>query len=128
MTCDVHVRIQPSYSSQKSCVKIWFGLVEPFKGYRGKNNVRTFRLYNKKKICSVRRHNAFSTHSTYLRSRYNSIMVQDIEKCYITKKLRILICNNFCLEKKFVQHIFKALFTKKCDQKVFAPEVAYYDL
>ena len=24
----------PSYSSQKSCVKFWFGLVEPFKSYR----------------------------------------------------------------------------------------------
>ena len=35
MTCDAHFRIQLSYSSQKPYVKIWFGLVEPFKSYRG---------------------------------------------------------------------------------------------
>ena len=34
VTCDVHLRTWPSYSSQKTCVKIWFGLVEPFKSYR----------------------------------------------------------------------------------------------
>ena len=28
MTCDAHFRIGMSYSSQNSCVKIWFGLVE----------------------------------------------------------------------------------------------------
>ena len=33
MTCDVHFRTWISYSNQKSCVKIWFGLVEPFKSY-----------------------------------------------------------------------------------------------
>ena len=33
VTCDTHFRTQISYSSQKSCVKIWFGLVEPFKSY-----------------------------------------------------------------------------------------------
>ena len=33
VTCDAHFRIWSSYSSQKSCVKIWFWLVEPFKGY-----------------------------------------------------------------------------------------------
>ena len=33
MTCDAHFRTRVSYSSQKSCVKIWFGLVEPFKSY-----------------------------------------------------------------------------------------------
>ena len=33
MTCDAYFRTQISYSSQKSCVKIWFGLVEPFKSY-----------------------------------------------------------------------------------------------
>ena len=33
MTCDAHIRTRMSYSSQKSCVKIWFGLVEPFKSY-----------------------------------------------------------------------------------------------
>ena len=33
MTCDAHFRTWPSYSSQKSCVKIWLGLVEPFKSY-----------------------------------------------------------------------------------------------
>ena len=34
MTCDAHFGTQPRYFSQKSCVKIWFGLVEPFKSYR----------------------------------------------------------------------------------------------
>ena len=33
MTCDVHFRTRISYSNQKSCVKIWLGLVEPFKSY-----------------------------------------------------------------------------------------------
>ena len=33
MTCDARFRTWPSYSSQKSCVKIWFGLVESFKSY-----------------------------------------------------------------------------------------------
>ena len=33
MTCNAHFRTWPSYSSQKSCVKIWFGLFEPFKSY-----------------------------------------------------------------------------------------------
>ena len=28
LTCDAHIRTQIKYSSQKSCVKIWFGLVE----------------------------------------------------------------------------------------------------
>ena len=28
-----HFQTQISYSNQKSCVKIWFGLVEPFKSY-----------------------------------------------------------------------------------------------
>ena len=41
-------------------------------------------VVEKEKICSVRQHNTFSTRTTYLRSRYNSVMVQDIEKCYIT--------------------------------------------
>ena len=30
---NAHFRTRISYSSQKSCVKIWFGLVEPFKSY-----------------------------------------------------------------------------------------------
>ena len=34
VACNAHFRTWPSYSSQKSCVKIWFGLVEPFKSYR----------------------------------------------------------------------------------------------
>ena len=34
VTCDPHLRTWPSYSSQKSCVKIWFGLLKPFKSYR----------------------------------------------------------------------------------------------
>ena len=33
MTCNAHFRTRISYSSQKSCLKIWFGLVEPFKSY-----------------------------------------------------------------------------------------------
>ena len=33
MTCDAHFRTWISYSSQKLCVTIWFGLVEPFKSY-----------------------------------------------------------------------------------------------
>ena len=33
VTCDAHFRTRISYSSRKSCVKIWFGLVEPFKSY-----------------------------------------------------------------------------------------------
>ena len=32
---NAHFRTWLSYFSQKSCVKIWFGLVEPFKSYRG---------------------------------------------------------------------------------------------
>ena len=34
VTCDAHFQTWPSYFTQKSCVKIWFGLVEPFKSYR----------------------------------------------------------------------------------------------
>ena len=33
MTCDAHFQTRISYSNQKSCVKIWFGLVELFKSY-----------------------------------------------------------------------------------------------
>ena len=33
MTCDAHFQTRISYSNQKSCVKIWFGLVAPFKSY-----------------------------------------------------------------------------------------------
>ena len=33
MTCNAHFQTRMSYSSQKLCVKIWFGLVEPFKSY-----------------------------------------------------------------------------------------------
>ena len=28
LTCDAYFRTRKSYSNQKSCVKIWFGLVE----------------------------------------------------------------------------------------------------
>ena len=34
VTCEAHLRNWPSYSSQKSWLKIWFGLAEPFKSYR----------------------------------------------------------------------------------------------
>ena len=40
VTCDAHFRTWPSYFSQKSCVKIWFILVEPFKSYRGNRQKR----------------------------------------------------------------------------------------
>ena len=33
VTCDAHLRTWPSYCSQKSCVKIWFGLIEPSYSY-----------------------------------------------------------------------------------------------
>ena len=33
VTCNAHFRTWLSYSSQKSSVWIWFGLVEPFKSY-----------------------------------------------------------------------------------------------
>ena len=33
VTCDAHFLTRTSYSSQKSCVKIWFGFIEPFKSY-----------------------------------------------------------------------------------------------
>ena len=33
MTCDAHFRTRISYSSEKSCVKIVFGLVDSFKSY-----------------------------------------------------------------------------------------------
>ena len=33
MTCNAHFQTRISYSNQKACVKIWFGLVEPFKSY-----------------------------------------------------------------------------------------------
>ena len=33
VTCDAHFRTRMSYASQKSCMKIWFGFVEPFKSY-----------------------------------------------------------------------------------------------
>ena len=34
VTCNAHFRIWLSYFSQKSWVKIWFGLVKAFKSYR----------------------------------------------------------------------------------------------
>ena len=37
VTCDAHFRACLSSSSQKSCVKIWLRLVEPFKSYRENN-------------------------------------------------------------------------------------------
>ena len=33
VTCDAHFQTQMRFSSQKSCVKIWLGFVEPFKSY-----------------------------------------------------------------------------------------------
>ena len=73
------------------------------------NTFSILRIVEKVKICFVRRHKTYSMCSV---SRYNSKMAQDIEKCYITKKLRLFIFNNFCLKKSFLQRIFKALFIK----------------
>ena len=42
MTCDPHFRTCPSYSSQKSCVKMWFGVAEP-------ESYRVHKLKKKKK-------------------------------------------------------------------------------
>ena len=61
VSCDMHLRNWPSYTSQKSCVKIWFGLVEPFKSYC----VQKYPKKKKKKkitnttetICFLRAHN-----------------------------------------------------------------------
>ena len=50
VTCNAHFRTCLRYSSQKSCVKIWFWLVEPFKSYRGN------RQKKKKKKFSGGRH------------------------------------------------------------------------
>ena len=57
MTCDFHFRTQPSYSSQKSNVKIWFGLVEPFKSYRG--NIKGKKNHNATEKNNVLRKNYF---------------------------------------------------------------------
>ena len=51
MTCDAHFLTWPSFSSQKSCVKIWLGLVEPFKSYHGNRQ--------KKKITDAAENNTF---------------------------------------------------------------------
>ena len=68
MTCDAHFRTWPSYSSQKSHVKIWFGLGEPFRSYHLKfpwgryslldglhvtlnAHLRTWPIYSSKKSC-----------------------------------------------------------------------------
>ena len=40
VTCDAKFRICLSYTSQKSCVNIWFGLVEPVKSYCGNRSGR----------------------------------------------------------------------------------------
>ena len=76
-------------------------------------NAILYTSYSRESKNLVRKTAQYFLDTTYQRSRYNSIMVRDIEKCYITQKLQILICNNFCLVKTFAQHIFKALFTKK---------------
>ena len=53
MTCDAHFLTWPSFSSQKSCVKIWFGLVEPFKSYHGNRQKKK----KKKKITDAAENN-----------------------------------------------------------------------
>ena len=63
MTCDAHLRTWPSYSSHKSYVKIWFGLVELFKSLRvhkqtnkhtniKKNHRRNWKQYPSEKFFS----------------------------------------------------------------------------
>ena len=49
VTWDAHFQTWRSYSSQKSCVKIWFGLVEPFKSYHS-----TKKIKKKKKITQLK--------------------------------------------------------------------------
>ena len=49
VTCDAHFQTWPSYFSQKSSVKIWFGLAEAFKSYRS-NIIKKKKKKKKKKI------------------------------------------------------------------------------
>ena len=56
LTCDVNFGTWLSYSSQKSCVKIWFRLVEPFKSYRVTSEKKHRRNW-KKAICFLWAHN-----------------------------------------------------------------------
>ena len=55
LTCDAYFHTWPSYSSQKLCVNIWFGLVEPFRSYRG--NIKKKKKKKKKKITDVTENN-----------------------------------------------------------------------
>ena len=55
MTCHAHFLTWPSYVSLKSCVKIWFGLVEPFKSYR----VNRQKKKKKKKKSDATENNTF---------------------------------------------------------------------
>ena len=47
VTCDAHFWTSMSYSSQKSCVKNWFELAEPFKSFRV--HKQTYKQTSKKK-------------------------------------------------------------------------------
>ena len=53
--CDAHFWTWPSYFSQKSCVKIWFGLVEAFKRYRGKKKKKKMKTSKNARLWSARR-------------------------------------------------------------------------
>ena len=60
VTCDTSFRTWPCHSNQKSYVKIWFGLVEPFKSYRvhKQTNIQTCK-YKKKKKSQVQQKTIF---------------------------------------------------------------------
>ena len=47
VTCDARCRTWLRYFSQKSCVKIWFGLVEASKSYRGRKTEKRKKKKNK---------------------------------------------------------------------------------
>ena len=54
LTSDTHLQTWLSYSSQKSCVKIWFGLVEPFKSYCVHKHTKKNKRIKKKKSKAAR--------------------------------------------------------------------------
>ena len=52
-TCDAHFWTWPSYFSQKSWVKIWSGLVEPSRSYRGNRRYLNFQWGQKPLLGAV---------------------------------------------------------------------------
>ena len=73
MTCDAHFRTRMSYSNQKSCVKIWFGLIELFKSYhlnfRGGGGGRDPLLGGLHVICDAnfRTSSSYSSQKSYVK-------------------------------------------------------------